>query len=129
MIKVNYDKETGKVIGFNRNTEPYIEITEEERRQSLKNKYQYYAVVDNKFTILEREPSAEEMSRDIINSKTARIKEIEKWFSDNDWRFNKVFLGEWKTTDSRWTEYLTQRSAMRQEHEELTEVLKIWQDA
>lgn len=128
MIKVNYDKETGKVIGFNKNIEPYIEITEEERRQPLQNKYQYYAIVDNKFTILTNEITPDEVRKDIIQQKQTRIKEIEKWFSDNDWRINKVFLGEWETTDPRWTDYLTQRSALRKEHDELTKILKIWQE-
>lgn len=33
MIKVNYDADTGRVIGFNLDTEPHITITEEERRK------------------------------------------------------------------------------------------------
>ena len=41
MIKVNYDY-TGKVVAFNKDTEPYIEITEEERKQPLPDKYSQY---------------------------------------------------------------------------------------
>ena len=32
MIKVNYNQETGKVIFFGKDTKPYIEITEQERK-------------------------------------------------------------------------------------------------
>lgn len=128
MIKVNYDKDTGRVIGFNRDVEPYIEITEEERRQPLKDKYSHYAVVNNKFVVLQREPTEEEIRQDVIKEKQTRIKEIEKWFSDNDWMFNKIFLGEWEETDERWLNYLTQRNNLRQEHEDLQTSLKLWSE-
>ena len=64
MIKVNYNAETGRVYAFGKDIEPYIEITEEERRQPLPNKYSWSAVVDNKFTIQQREPTAEEKAHD-----------------------------------------------------------------
>nr|DAH59654.1 MAG TPA: Carbonic anhydrase [Caudoviricetes sp.] len=32
MIKVNYNQETGKVISFGKDTQPFIEITEQERK-------------------------------------------------------------------------------------------------
>ena len=44
MIKVNYDSKTGKVVAFGKDTEPYIEITEQQRKQPLPDKYSYYAV-------------------------------------------------------------------------------------
>lgn len=126
MVRVNYDKDTGRVVGFNKDIEPYIEITEEERRQPLSDKYDYYAVVDNKFVVLRREPTEEETRRDVIKEKQTRMKAIEKWFADNDWMFNKIFLGEWEETDERWLNYLTQRNILRQEHEELQTSLKLW---
>lgn len=120
MIKVNYDKETGKVIAFNKDVLPYIEITEEERRQPLGDKYGYYAVEDGKFVVKRREPSEEEQARDKEIAKNTRLREISNWLSANDWKVNKVFLGEWSEEDPRWTEYLTTRAALRAEHEELT---------
>ena len=51
MIKVNYDPKNGKVVAFNKDTEPYIEITEQQRKQPLPNKYSWYAVEDGKFVI------------------------------------------------------------------------------
>lgn len=120
MIKVNYDELTGKVIGFNQDTTPYIEITDEERRKPLGDKYGYYAVVNGQFTVLHREPTAEEIQKDKENIKQKRLKEIAKWLNDNDWKVNKVFLGEWEQDDPRWLEYLDKRAQLRAEHEILT---------
>lgn len=50
------------------------------------------------------------------NRKTAALKEIreiEKWFSDNDWKINKIVTGEWEATDARWVEYLAKRAEKR----------------
>ena len=85
MIKVNYDPKTGKVIAFNKDIEPYIEITEEARKQPLLNKYSWYAVENNKFVIKSRTPTAEEKAKDEAEAKRRaeyvspeqRIKELE----------------------------------------------------
>ena len=84
MIKVNYDS-TGKVIAFGKDTEPYIEITEQQRKQPLPNKYSWYAVEDGKFVIKSRAPTAEEKAKDEAEAKRKaeyvspeqRIKELE----------------------------------------------------
>lgn len=120
MIKVNYDEKTGRVIAFNKDTLPYIEITEKERRQSLTDKYSYYAVEAGKFVVKRREPTPEESIADAEAARAKRVRAIEKWLFDNDWKVNKIFLGEWSKDDPRWTEYLTTRAALRAEHEELT---------
>ena len=85
MIKVNYDSKTGKVIAFGKDIEPYIEITEEARKQPLPNKYSWYAVENNQFVIKSRTPTAEEKARDEAEAKRRaeyvspeqRIKELE----------------------------------------------------
>lgn len=117
MIKVNYDKLTGKVIAFGKDIAPYIEITEQERKQPLPDKYSHYAVVDGKFTIVTRETTDEEAARDALIAKTKRLAEISKWLADNDWKVNKIVIGEWEDTDPRWIDYLTQRKAMREEQD------------
>jgi hypothetical protein len=119
MIKVNYDEKTGKVTAFGKDLAPYIEITEEERRQPLPDKYSHYAVVNGKFTVVSREPTAEEKAKDAAQAKAKRLAEIDNWFKTNDWKFNKVYLGEWEITDPRWVEYLNKRAAMRKEYDEL----------
>ena len=117
MLKVNYDKETGRVIAFNKDFSPYIEITEEERKLPLPDKYSYYAVVDGKFTVVRNIPTDEQNVADKLEAKRKRIAEIEKWLRDNDWKFNKIFLGEWEETDERWLEYLRLRKAYRAERD------------
>ena len=119
MIKVNYDKDTGRVIAFNKDIEPYIEITEQERKQPLPNKYSYYAVIDGSFTIVTREPTADEAKQDKNRAIKQRIAEIQKWLDDNDWKVNKVFLGEWAEDDARWQEYLKLRKEYRAERDAL----------
>ncbi len=39
--------------------------------------------------------------------------EILQWLSDNDWKINKIVIGEWSTTDYRWTSYLDERYIKR----------------
>lgn len=121
MIKVNYDEKTGKVISFGKDVVPYIEITEEERRQPLPNKHSYYAVVDGKFTILTREPTEEEKQKDKARETKRRLNEIQKWFRDTDWIVNKIVVGEWSMDDPRWIEYLNQRKAIREEQDFLND--------
>lgn len=124
MIKVNYDEKTGKVISFGKDVVPYIEITEEERRQPLPNKYAYYAVVDGKFTIVERKPTEEEVNKDNEMKIRKRLMEIQKWFKDNDWKVNKYAIGEWSPVDERWVEYLRTREAIRAEQDMLNALLQ-----
>ena len=119
MIKVNYDEKTGRVISFNKDTVPFIVITEQERKQPLPDKYSYYAVIDGKFIIARNEPTEEEIKEDKARAKHKRMAEIEQWLRDNDWKFNKVFLGEWEATDARWLEYLEQRKLYRAEFDAL----------
>ena len=123
MIKVNYDEKTGRVIAFNKDSSPYIEITEQERRQPLPDKYSYYAVIDGKFTIVQRTPTEDETNRDNIQAKNKRLAEIDKWLKDNDWKLNKVYLGEWTKEDPRWVDYLETRKLMRAERDTLLEQL------
>ena len=49
----------------------------------------------------------------LISNAKQEIIEIHKWLSDNDWKFNKVFLGEWAEDDTRWLEYLEERRIKR----------------
>ena len=84
MIKVNYDEKTGKVIDFNKDITPYIEITDEERRQPLGDKYGYYAVKNGKFVVKRRKPTEAEITQDARVAKAKRLAEIAAWFNAND---------------------------------------------
>jgi hypothetical protein len=39
--------------------------------------------------------------------------------ADNDWKVNKIIVGEWETTDPRWLDYLKQRQIKRARLDEI----------
>lgn len=117
MIKVNYNQETGKVISFGKDTKPYIEITEQERKQPLPDKYSYYAVVDGKFTIRRRTPTVEEVSRDKTQAINKEINELKKKLFDTDYKAIKYSEG-W-LTDEEYAEVKAQREEWRKRINEL----------
>lgn len=122
MIKVNYNSETGKVISFGKDTKPYIEITEQERRQPLPDKYSYYAVVDGKFTIKRRTPTIEELHKDDIQAINSEINELKKKLFDTDYKAIKYSEG--LLTDKEYAEVKAQRQAWRDEINRLEEKLQ-----
>ena len=117
MIKVNYNQETGKVISFGKDTKPYIEITEQERKQPLPDKYSYYAVVDGKFTIKRRTPTIEEVKADETTEINRQIRELKKKLFDTDYKAIKYSEG-W-LTDEEYAEAKAQREEWRKRINEL----------
>ena len=111
MIKVNYNQETGKVISFGKDTKPYIEITEQERKQPLPDRYSYYAVVDGKFTIKRRTPTVEEVKADETTEINRQIRELKKKLFDTDYKAIKYSEG-W-LTDEEYAEAKAQREEWR----------------
>lgn len=89
MIKVNYNETTGKVIGFDKAMTPYIEITEEQRRQPLPDKYSYYAVENGEFVIKRRTPSEAETKADSIASIKKSDVDITTNISEDGMRVSK----------------------------------------
>ena len=128
MIKINYNPDTGRVIGFNLDTEHYITL-DVDPRQPLPDKYSYYAVIDGKFCIRRREPTAEEDKADKIAKIKAQIAEIESWMRQGiDWVV-KLICGDIKKTDTEWIQYIVQRSAKRDELKALKNALEQLQNA
>ena len=117
MIKVNYNQKTGKVISFGKDTKPYIEITEQERKQPLPDRYSYYAVVDGKFTIKRRTPTVEEVNRDKTQAINKEISELKKKLFDTDYKAIKYSEG-W-LTDEEYAEVKAQREEWRKRINEL----------
>ena len=117
MIKVNYNQETGKVISFGKDTKPYIEITEQERKQPLPDKYSYYAVIDDKFTIKRRNPTKEELEADNRQVVEREISELKRKLSDTDYKAIKYAEGF--LTEEEYKETKTQRQIWRDRINEL----------
>ena len=122
MIKVNYNQETGKVISFGKDTQPFIEITEQERKQPLPDKYSYYAVVDGKFTIKRRTPTVEEIKVDETAKINRQIFELKQKLTQTDYKAIKYSEG--LLTDKEYAEVKAQRQAWRDEINKLEEKLQ-----
>lgn len=128
MIKINYNPDTGRVIGFNLDTEHFITL-DVDPRQPLADKYSYYAVIDGQFCIRRRSPTQEEDKADKIAQIKAQIAEIESWMREGiDWVV-KLICGDIKKTDTEWIQYIVQRSAKRDELKALKKALEQLQNA
>jgi hypothetical protein len=44
---------------------------------------------------------------------------ITSWLYQNDWKINKVFIGEWSANDQRWLDYLSERTIKRNRLDEI----------
>ena len=125
MIKVNYNEATGKVIGFDKAITPYIEITEEQRRQPLPDKYSYYAVENGEFVIKRRTPSEAETKADTVASINRQIRELQDKLAATDYQALKYSEGwitekdytEIKATRQSWRDIINQLQAQLKEEE------------
>lgn len=122
MIKVNYNETTGKVIGFDKAMTPYIEITEEQRRQPLPDKYSYYAVENGEFVIKRRTPSEAETKADTIFSINQQIRELQGKLAATDYQALKYSEG-W-ITEKDYTEIKANRQSWRDAINQLQAQLK-----
>lgn len=122
MIKVNYNQETGKVISFGKDIQPFIEITEQERKQPLPDKYSYYAVVDGKFTIKRRTPTVEEIKVDETAKINRQIFELKQKLTQTDYKAIKHSEG--LLTDKEYAEVKAQRQEWRAGINKLEEKLQ-----
>lgn len=122
MIRVNYNKETGKVVSFGKDIQPYIEITEQERKQPLPDKYSYYAVINGEFTIKRRTPTSQEAKADEIVSINKQIQELKQKLSDTDYKAIKYSEG-W-ITEKDYAEVKQQRENWRSAINKLEEELE-----
>ena len=122
MIKVNYNEATGKVIGFDKAMTPYIESTEEQRRQPLPDKYSYYAVENGEFVIKRRMPSEAETKADTIASINQQIRELQGKLAATDYQALKYSEG-W-ITEKDYTEIKANRQSWRDAINQLQAQLK-----
>lgn len=125
MIKVNYNETTGKVIGFDKAMTPYIEITEEQRRQPLPDKYSYYVVENGEFVIKRKTPSEAETKADTVASINQQIRELQGKLAATDYQALKYSEGwitekdytEIKATRQSWRDAINQLQAQLKEEE------------
>jgi hypothetical protein len=76
----------------------------------------------NGFEIVNTKPNelaSKELKVDLENE----LIQIKKWFLANDYKVNKVFIGEWQKDDARWVEYKQQRALYRKRLDEIEKKL------
>jgi hypothetical protein len=77
---------------------------------------------ENGFKIVNEKPSTL-LSKEEKVAYENELQQIKKWFLENDYKVNKVVIGEWEATDPRWVEYLNERKTKRNRLDDLNKVL------
>jgi hypothetical protein len=70
-------------------------------------------------SLIDNDPTLENAKIEAL----AELKKIKQWFNDNDWKVNKVVIGEWELDDQRWLDYLKERKAKRDRQDYLNNLL------
>jgi hypothetical protein len=73
---------------------------------------------ENGFKIVNTKPkelASKELKVDLENE----LIQIKKWFLENDYKVNKVIIGEWEDKDPRWLEYKKERAVKRARQDEI----------
>lgn len=101
-----------------------VEITKEEFNNFRKNTKQgckaTFNVETKSFTYTKIEDYE---SRKELYKLKKELSEIQQWLKDNDWKVNKIVIGEWTTDDSRWIEYIEERSKKRARQDEINKII------
>jgi hypothetical protein len=77
---------------------------------------------ENGFKIVNTKPK-ELVSKELKVDLENELQQIKKWFLENDYKVNKVFIGEWQEDDARWVEYKQQRALYRKRLDEIEKEL------
>lgn len=116
-MKINYTLNNNIITGYTiipfDNNKPYIDLTEEEINNI---RVGYTRLINNKLVY-------NEDIYQLISQTKKELAEIQKWFIDNDWKINKIVIGEWTKDDERWTTYLEERQIKRNRQDELNQIL------
>lgn len=92
-----------------------IDISEEESQSIEIGKSK---IVDNKVIMGDTYNKSVEKIL-ILEALKIEMDNIKSWLADNDYIVNKLFLGEYKSTDTRVIEYLSERSSRIARYNEL----------
>ena len=109
--------------------ENVIELTlgEIQEVKEHKKEWCYGALVKNEHygDYLKQKELAKQEKIKALHIKALRkeLKQIQDWFTENDWKINKVVIGEWAKDDYRWLDYLQERKEKRARQDEINEEL------
>jgi len=104
---------------YNRKVSPNqveLDLTDEEytylNENALAAHYENGKVVYKGLEQIKQRQAAEKEQADIL-----------QWLADNDWKVNKVVVGEWEATDTRWLEYKKERQLKRARQDEIGKLI------
>lgn len=124
MKKINYTLDKNNyiisytTIPFNE-TKPYIEVADNYKPIIGKT-----MIIDG--VIFDGVGNEAYLKRQALKDKKPlreELKQIQKWLADNDWKVNKIVIGEWTTSDERWLSYIQERTQKRARQDEINRVL------
>ena len=121
-MKIYFTLKNGFVDSYN--FTPTFEYTNEkeitiEEEELFVRHFPFIKYVNGIFLFDESEKTKVFQKQNLISEQ----QEILKWLADNDWKVNKVVVGEWTKEDPRWLEYLQERQVKRKRLEEIENVL------
>lgn len=123
-MKIYLDK-TNKTLSVFSNFDPddiinLIEVSEEDYNTYMQKTSGGFSV---NVLIDDDKYSFDYKKNEYKKSPQIEIDEIHQWFIDNDWKVNKIVVGEWETDDIRWLEYLKERNINRERLDELNAII------
>lgn len=115
MIKYSTDKNniiTGFII-----VETDVIDTEEDINKAKLNCDGCHTYIDGKIQQVQKPDYI------LLDEAKLELQDIQLWFEKNDWKINKIVVGEWTTDDPRWIDYINERSSRRVRQDELNELI------
>lgn len=110
-------------------TVPILELEHKKLLNSFKHPKDIIAKnEDGTFYVVHYKPTQEEIELEKQQQAQESLDNILEWFSENDWKANKIALKEWDENDPRALEYLQQRKEKREQHADLCSFLGINND-
>jgi hypothetical protein len=105
-----------------RNTTITLEVNEDGKQIEVKHlKTIEEFAKENGFEVVTKKPETL-IQKEIKVELENELLQIKKWFLDNDYKVNKVIIGEWQDTDPRWIEYKKERSIKRARQDEINKL-------
>lgn len=101
------------------NLENFIEVEDDIFQKTMScESYKAWRVVNGILKIEQYEQTP------LIIILTNEENDIMNWLSENDWKVNKTFIGEWALDDQRWVDYLLERNIKRKRLDEINLLIK-----
>ena len=94
-----------------------VEVSDEKFDEMIQTGYHFYKYENNEF-ILEQD----KLDLELLKEESL---ELYNWFHINDWKVNKITLGEWEVTDPRFIEYKEQRAIKRARLDEIKNIIGV----